>query len=183
MKLTIKTLTGQNIYLEMADDGATVADLMTKIEDVQGIPVRQQRLIFAGAELETGKDLSAYKVKHNSVLHLVLRLRDLEAGSANDQHINASGAVVAGQGAVMAQGSPVNQAYLEPNLMPPPTSLRVQIPPGVESGMPFQVQDPLGRLVTVTCPPGAPPGSTVDIQIMTGYQPPSPAKPAWRCCE
>ncbi|KDR21761.1 NEDD8 [Zootermopsis nevadensis] len=74
MLIKVKTLTGKEIEIDI-EPTDKVERIKERVEEKEGIPPQQQRLIFSGKQMNDEKTAQDYKVQGGSVLHLVLALR------------------------------------------------------------------------------------------------------------
>ena len=73
-QIKVKTLTGKEIEIDIETDD-TISRIKERVEEKEGIPPPQQRLIFGGKQMQDDKKASDYNIEGGSVLHLVLALR------------------------------------------------------------------------------------------------------------
>ncbi|CAN6674617.1 NEDD8-like protein Rub1p [Trichomonascus vanleenenianus] len=74
MLVKVKTLTGKEIDMEI-EQTDKIARLKERVEELEGIPPSQQRLIYTGKQMDDDQTVAFYKLEAGSQIHLVLALR------------------------------------------------------------------------------------------------------------
>lgn len=91
MELNIHALTGR-VFIIHTEPTATVKDLCVQVGEHEGIATHQVRLMFTGRELDKNNKLSDYGIKHDSTIHMMIRLKCCRCGECqhcgNGKHIH-----------------------------------------------------------------------------------------------
>lgn len=106
MLIKVKTLTGKEIEIDI-EPTDKVERIKERVEEKEGIPPQQQRLIYSGKQMNDEKTAADYKIQGGSVLHLVLALRGGSTPHRPCIHLTASSWVTAGGGGRRGTAGPV----------------------------------------------------------------------------
>jgi len=74
MRVKVKTLTGKEVRIDIEPDD-TIMHIKRRVEEVEGIPPEQQRMVFTGKQMADNMTMEECNIEAGSTLHLVLALR------------------------------------------------------------------------------------------------------------